>query len=80
MAEDLHSGMFDIIGDMNHDGKVDMQDYHLWHDACEDAEIDGDTDAAYNRTCAGSGGSIVKALVGILVLLQPLQWIVKLLG
>ena len=26
MAEDLHGGMFDIIGDMNHDGKVDMHD------------------------------------------------------
>ena len=39
MVDDMHGGIFDSIGDMNHDGKVDMQDYHLWQDVCEEPVI-----------------------------------------
>ena len=42
MADDMHGGIFDSIGDMNHDGKVDMQDYHLWQDVCEEPEQDSE--------------------------------------
>lgn len=37
--DDLHGGLFDHIPDTNHDGKVDMRDYHSWMD-----NADGDDD------------------------------------
>ena len=79
MAKDLHGGMFDAIGDMNGDGKADMQDYHLWQNACENTEIGGG--AGDSQNSAGSGGwgaFLVKGLVIILFLFQLLQWIVEL--
>lgn len=76
MAKDLHGGMFDAIADMNGDGKADMQDYHLWQNACENTEIGGGSQS--NAGSGSWGGFLVKGLVIILFLFQLLQWIVEL--
>ena len=77
MADDMHGGIFDSIGDMNHDGKVDMQDYHLWQDVCEEPEQDSEQKRV-DRNIYFSEASVL--LIKLLIGLQILLWIVDLLS
>lgn len=74
MSDDMHGGLFDTIGDLNHDGKVDMQDYHLWQDGCEESES-GSDQQRIDREIHFSEASIL--LIKLLVGLQLFLWIAK---
>lgn len=74
MSDDMHGGLFDTIGDLNHDGKVDMQDYHLWQDECEESES-GSDQQRIDREIHFSEASIL--LIKLLVGLQLFLWIAK---
>lgn len=77
MPDDIHGGIFDSIGDMNHDGKIDMQDYHLWQDACEESEQDS-TQKRIDRNIYFS--EVTTLLIKLLVGLQIFLWVIELLS
>lgn len=74
MSDDMHGRLLDTIGDLNHDGKVDMQDYHLWQDECEESES-GSDQQRIDREIHFSEASIL--LIKLLVGLQLFLWIAK---
>ncbi len=51
--------------DFNHDGKVDMQDVHLYEDIFSDES--GNSKQTYRRSSGGhiSGGSIIGAILAV---------------
>ena len=76
MADDMHVGIFDSIGDMNHDGKVDMQDYHLWQDVCEEPEQDSEQKRVglniyFSEACV----LLIKLLIGLQIFLWIAKWL-----
>lgn len=76
MSDDMNGGIFDVIGDVNHDGKVDMQDYHLWQDVCEEPEQDSEqknVDRGIHLSEATS--LIVKLLIGLQIFLWVFKWL-----
>lgn len=77
MSDDMHGGIFDEIGDMNHDGKVDMQDYHLWQDACEETERESEQKRVDRKIYFSEASAL---LIKLLVGLQIFLWVVKLLS
>ncbi len=65
------SNSFNKIRDMNHDSKIDAQDYLLWHDICEKSEQDNEQQRTIRLSETTS--LIVKLLIG----LQVVFWIAK---
>lgn len=76
MADDMHGGIFDSIGDMNHDGKVNMQDYHLWQDVCEEPEQDSEQKRVDRGIHLSEATRlIVKLLIGLQIFLWVFKWL-----
>ena len=68
------SNSFNKIRDMNHDSKIDAQDYLLWYDICEKSEQDNEQQRTIRLSETTS--LLVKLLIG----LQVVFWIAKLVS